>query len=235
MAEIRENTGVLAAAERRALVWMAGRVPRVINSDHLTALAAAGMLMTGAGFWLGGHFPNTVWLVIAGLAVNWFGDSLDGTLARVRNQQRPRYGYYVDHVLDSAGMLILFSGMALGGYLTPIVALATLVAYYFLSIEVYLATHALGTFRMAFWKIGPTELRIVIGVAALAVTFLQPHVVLFATPLRPFDAGAIVGAAGLLFTAARSAIANTRTLYAAEPLPTLARFPARSSNLGGSV
>jgi len=219
MAEIRENTGILAAAERRALVWMAGRMPRVVNSDHLTALAAAGMLVTGAGFWLGGHVPSAVWLVIAGLAINWFGDSLDGTLARVRNQQRPRYGYYVDHVLDSAGMLVLFSGMALGGYLTPIVALATLVAYYFLSIEVYLATHALGTFRMAFWKIGPTELRIVIGVAALAVSFLRPHVVLFGMSLRPFDAGAIVGAAGLLLTAVRSAMANTRALYEAEPLP----------------
>lgn len=219
MTDVRENNGVLAGAERRALVWMADRMPRRVNSDHLTAVAAGGMVLTSAAFWAAGQMPHAVWVVIAGLAINWFGDSLDGTLARVRNQQRPRYGYYVDHVLDSAGMLLLFAGMALGGYLTPVVALATLVAYYFLSIEVYLATHALGTFRMAFWKIGPTELRIVIAAGALAATFMDPHVVQFGVPLRPFDAGAVAGSAALLLTAVRSAIVNARTLYRAEPLP----------------
>jgi len=217
MTDIRENNGVLAAVEKRALVWMATRMPRPINSDHLTMLAAAAMVATGAGFWLG---PMSAWgvaVVVAGLVVNWFGDSLDGTLARVRNQQRPRYGYYVDHVLDSAGMLLLFGGMALGGYLSPLIALTALVAYYFLCIEVYLATHALGTFRMSFWSIGPTELRIVIAAAAVAVHLVEPHVVLFGSALQPFDLGAIVGAAGLLLAAIRSAVVNTRALYRAEP------------------
>lgn len=214
---VRENTGMLAAAERRALVWMAARLPKAINSDHLTALAVVGTLVTGAAFWMAGTYPLAAWLVVFGLAINWFGDSLDGTLARVRNQQRPRYGYYLDHVLDTAGMLVLFIGMALGDFLTPVVALVTLVAYYFLSIEVYLATHALGTFRMAFWKIGPTELRIVLAVGTVAVTVVQPHVVLFGTTMQPFDVGALAGAAGLLLTALRSAVLNTRTLYRLEP------------------
>jgi phosphatidylglycerophosphate synthase len=218
MAEVRENTGFLAAAEKRALVWMAGRLPRVINSDHLTTLAAVATIATGAGFALSPSSAIGVALVVVGLAANWFGDSLDGTLARVRHQQRPRYGYYVDHVLDTAGMLVLFGGMALGGYLTPTIALATLVAYYFLSIEVYLATHALGTFRMSFWNIGPTELRIILAAGAVVVHALQPHVTWFGIALRPFDIGAVVGAAGLLLTAMRSAVVNTRTLYRAEPI-----------------
>lgn len=223
MTEVRENTGMLARAEKRALVWMAARMPRQINSDHLTGLAAGATVVTGAGFWLGPSSAEGVVLVVAGLAVNWFGDSLDGTLARVRNQQRPRYGYYLDHVIDSAGMLVLFGGMALGGYLTPVVSLATLVAYYFLSIEVYLATHALGTFRMSFWSIGPTELRIILAAAAVLVSAVEPQTVLFGRALRPFDIGAMVGIVGLLVTAARSAISNTRALYRAEPLPQVQR------------
>jgi phosphatidylglycerophosphate synthase len=219
MTEVRENAGVLAAAEKRALVWMASRMPRRVNSDHLTGLAAGATVLTGAGFSLGPSSAAGVALVVAGLAINWFGDSLDGTLARVRHQQRPRYGYYVDHVLDSAGMLLLFGGMALGGYLSPLIALATLVAYYFLSIEVYLATHALGTFRMSFWSIGPTELRIILAAAAVLVYAVEPQTVLFGRALHPFDIGAMVGAVGLLVTATRSAISNTRTLYRGEPLP----------------
>lgn len=213
----RENAGVLAASEKRALVWMARRMPGTINSDHLTGLAAAAMMGTSAGFALGCDSTWGIVLVFAGLALNWFGDSLDGTLARVRNQQRPRYGYYVDHVLDSAGMLVLFGGMAIGGYLSPVVALVTLVAYYFLAIEIYLATHALGTFRMSFWKIGPTELRIILLGATALVHVLSPHPMLFGVVLQPFDIGAIVGAGGLLLTAARSAIVNARMLYRAEP------------------
>src|SRR5512147_1070745 len=141
----RIQQAVTAKLEKRALVWMAGRMPAWINSDHLTALGFAAQFLAGVSYALAGFSPR--WLVATNLfiALNWFGDSLDGTLARVRNQQRPRYGYYVDHVLDSAGMLVLFGGMAIGGYLAPVIALATLVAYYFLSIEVYLATYALGT------------------------------------------------------------------------------------------
>lgn len=216
---VRENTGLLADAEKRALVWMAERMPRWVSSDQLTALAAVATVATAGGFALGPFSIGGVLIVVAGLATNWFGDSLDGTLARVRNQQRPRYGYYVDHVIDSAGMLLLFGGMAVGGYLTPVLALATLVAYYFLSIEVYLATYALGTFRMSFWSVGPTELRIILAAGAIAVHAIEPHPVMFGYALQPFDMGAIFGAAGLLITAARSAVANTVALYRAEPLP----------------
>ena len=105
--------------------------------------------------------------VVALLAVNWFGDSLDGTLARVRHQERPRYGFYVDHVLDVVGILLLFAGLVAGGFMTPIIGAGFLIAYYLLTVEIALATHAVGTFRISFWKIGPTEMRILLAVGTL--------------------------------------------------------------------
>jgi phosphatidylglycerophosphate synthase len=217
MPETRRNDGLLSRVERRTLLWLAERVPRRVNADHLTGVAVAGILLAAGGFWLAGTFDGAVFLVVLGLAINWFGDSLDGTIARVRNQQRPRYGYYVDHVLDSAGTLVLFSGIALGGFMSPIVALATVTAYYLLSIEVYLATHALGRFRMSFWGVGPTELRIVLAAGALFAV-RDPFVMVLGERLLLFDLGGLIGAAGLLVTAAISAIANGRELYREEPL-----------------
>ena len=213
--ETRENNGVLAGVERRALVWMANRLPGRINSDHLTALGVAGMAVAAGGFWLGATWAEALLLVPLGLAVNWFGDSLDGTLARVRNQQRQRYGYYVDHVLDAVGILMLFAGLAASGFMTPIAALAVVAAYYLVSIEVYLATHALGRFRMSFWKLGPTELRIVLAAGALALLW-RPSVSVLGWDLLLFDLGGAVAVAGLLLAAAVSAATNARALYLAE-------------------
>src|SRR5215471_11711434 len=102
---VRVHEAMTAGIEKRLLIWIAERLPAWVNSDHLTFLGAVAMLGTGACFWLGGA---ALALVIPLLAVNWFGDSLDGTLARVRNRQRPRYGYYVDHVLDAIGFALLF-------------------------------------------------------------------------------------------------------------------------------
>lgn len=216
-AVVRENAGLLARTEREVLVWLANRMPAGVNSDHLTILGAGGTIVAAVGFGLREWQAAATLLVPVGLAINWFGDSLDGTLARVRNQQRPRYGYYVDHVLDSAGMLFLFGGMALGGFMTPTAALVTLVAYYFLSIEVYLATHALGTFQMSFWKVGPTELRILIVVGALTAMD-DPFVTIAGARLRLFDVGGVIGAAGLMAAALTAAVTNTRALYRQEPL-----------------
>jgi PAS domain S-box-containing protein len=155
--DTRVNTGVLAAAERRALVWIARRLPAAVNSDHLTLLALAGMAGAGGAFWLARSWPPALTLVVVCLAVNWFGDSLDGTLARVRRHERPRYGFYVDHVIDIVGTTLLVGGMALSGFMSPIVALTMLVAYLLVSAEVFLATAVTSTFRMSFLKIGPTD------------------------------------------------------------------------------
>src|SRR5262245_54957902 len=101
---VRINTGALAAFEKRVLVWIAQRLPGWVNSDHLTVLALAAMAGAGLAFWAARHWPPALFLVVIALAANWFGDSLDGTLARVRHHERPRYGFYVDHVLDITGI-----------------------------------------------------------------------------------------------------------------------------------
>ena len=215
----RHSTGLLTGFERRVLLWLAGRLPARVNSDHLTALGLVSMFLVGVCFALSDKMPAALWGVVIFLALNWFGDSLDGTLARVRGHQRPRYGFYVDHVLDTFGALFVLGGLALSGAMTPIVAAAFLIAYYVLSIEIYLATYCAGRFQMSFWGWGPTELRILLAIGALML-FVKPIVTIVGVPLRLFDVGGIVGTVGLIATAVISAIGNTRRLYAAEPLPT---------------
>jgi phosphatidylglycerophosphate synthase len=214
---VRVHTSVLAAAEKRLLIRLAERMPPRIGSDHLTALAALAMLGVGVAFWLGGARPAAVLLVIPLLALNWFGDSLDGTLARVRREERPRYGYYVDHVLDAAGFLWLMGGLVLGGFMSVPIALAFLCAYYLLVIEVSLAVHALGRFHMSFWRMGPTELRIVLAIGTIALLFV-PDVRIAGWRWRLFDVGGAIGAAGLTVTFAVSALRNGLTLYREERL-----------------
>jgi phosphatidylglycerophosphate synthase len=218
----RVATNVLAVSERRCLLWLAPRLPRWINSDHLTVLALLAMLMTGASYYLARWHPSALLLAVVWLAVNWFGDSLDGTLARVRGQQRPRYGFYVDHVVDCLGVLFLFSGLALSGYMSPFVALGLLVAYFMLSIEVYLATYCLTVFRLSFWGFGPTELRLVLAIGTLALLF-DPNVEFLGQRYRLFDVGGLAATAGLAGTLVVSVIQNVRALYRAEPLPALAK------------
>ena len=149
MTQVRINTGVLAAVEKRTLIWIAKRLPCRVNSDHLTLLALLAMAAAGAAFWLASMWQPALVFVVVALAINWFGDSLDGTLARVRGHERPRYGFYVDHVLDIVGTSLLVAGMALSGYMSPIVALTLLAFYLLASAEVFLATAIHGTFRTA--------------------------------------------------------------------------------------
>lgn len=215
---VREHSSVLAAAEKRLLIWMAHRLPGWLNSDHLTALGAAAMAGTAAAFAAAALDARWLALVPALLAVNWFGDSLDGTVARVRGHERPRYGFYVDHVVDAFGTLLLVGGLGLSGYMSPTVAMGLLIAYFLLSIDVYLATYSLGQFRLSYWKVGPTELRLLLC-AGNVVLLVHPHAVLFGRQYLLFDVGGVVAAVLLLATTIVSAIRNTRTLYRAEPLP----------------
>lgn len=216
--EVRVQTSLLAAAEKRALIWMARRMPAAVNSDHLTFLAGLAMLLAGLCYWAAPAAPSALYVVVGLLAVNWFGDSLDGTLARVRRHERPRYGFYVDHVLDVVGILCLIGGLVLGGFMRPLFGAGFLLAYYLLMIEIALATHTVGTFRISYWKFGPTELRILLAAGTLQL-LRSPTVTLFGHHVLLFDVGAGVAIAGLVATFLASAIANTRHLYRAEPLP----------------
>jgi phosphatidylglycerophosphate synthase len=152
---------------------------------------------------------DRLWLLagIGFIALNWFGDSLDGTLARVRQQQRPRYGFYVDHILDSIGSVALMGGLALSGYMSPAIAISLLVLFLLLSIQSYLATYTLGEFRMSFWSFGPTELRLLLVAGNLAL-FRWPTVL--HGRYRLFDFGGVIGIAGmaamLLFFTAKNII-----------------------------
>ena len=215
----RVHTSVLAQAEKTALVWLAWRLPGWVNSDHLTALALAAMLGAGLSYWLSSVTPAGLVLVVVCLILNWFGDSLDGTLARVRNQQRPRYGFYVDHVVDALGAALLLGGLGLSGYMSPMVAALLTAAYLLLLVEVFLATHSIGTFTMSYFKVGPTELRIILAIGTLTLWF-HPRTEILGRQFLLFDVGGAIATIGLVVTFLVSAFVNTRALYLAEPLPT---------------
>lgn len=208
----------LASAEKRALLWLAARTPERINSDHLTALGLAAQIGAGACYALALWNRSALLGVIACLALNWLGDSLDGTLARVRQRLRPRYGFYVDHMVDSFGALALMGGLAISGYMHPWIAVGLLIAFLMLSIQSYLATHALGEFRISFWRFGPTELRILLAVGTLAL-FWKPIVHLFGAQFRLFDVGGAIGLAGMGLVVVVFTLQNTIRLYHEERIP----------------
>jgi hypothetical protein len=211
----RELGGFTAAAEKRLLVWLAARLPAWVTPDHLTGLGLAAMAGAGVAYALSRRDPRWIHAVNVCLAVNWFGDSLDGTLARYRQKLRPRYGFYVDHLVDAFGALFLLLGLAASGLTAERVAVALLIAYYLLNLNIYLATYTLGTFKISYGAVGGTELRILLILANLAVLWL-PEVQLLGQPRRLFDLIGLFGIAGLAVTIARSAAWCTRTLYEME-------------------
>jgi archaetidylinositol phosphate synthase len=216
---VREHRSLLAAAEKRLLIRLAGRLPSWLSSDHLTGLALAAMALAGAGYALARWDVRALWIPVAALVLNWFGDSLDGTLARVRQVERPRYGFYVDHVLDIVGITMLVAGLAVSGFMTPVVALSFLVAYLLVSGEVFLATAVRGVFRMSFAGVGPTELRILLAAGTVALQG-DPHVHVGALGRLPlFDVGALVATAGLGVTLMVAVVRNGLALAQLEPRP----------------
>jgi archaetidylinositol phosphate synthase len=218
-AHVREHTSVLADTEKRALIWIARRIPLRFNSDHLTALGGAAMVATGVAFAAASVDRRALYIVPVLLAVNWFGDSLDGTVARVRGHQRPRYGYYLDHVVDLGVTTALFGGMALSGLMHPLLAMAVLLGYVLLCAESFLATHTVGIFRLAFSGMGPTELRILLAAGALAAVTRDTVTIFGVSGLRLFDVGAAVAVVGMGVVFLLSAWRNGRALYLAEPIP----------------
>src|ERR1700680_4795042 len=214
----RAQLSLLAPLEKKCLIWLARHTPRPINSDHLTALGLASLAGAGLSYWYAGSNPAGLLWVIVFLALNWLGDSLDGTLARVRNQQRPRYGFYLDHVVDAFGTFFLLAGLGLSGYMSERIAITLLIAYFMLSIEVYLATYTLGTFHLSFWKFSPTELRILLAIGNIAL-FYRPVVHLLGGSYRLFDVRGAVGIAGMAIMLVTAVIRHTILLYRAERLP----------------
>jgi archaetidylinositol phosphate synthase len=209
----RIHNALTSNPEKRALIWLAERTPRSVSPDHLTLLGFLAQVMAGVSYALAAS--NRYWLLagIVFLALNWLGDSLDGTLARVRQQQRPRYGFYVDHIVDSFGGLALMGGLALSGYMHPYIAIGLLIAFLLLSIQSYLATYALGEFQLSFWNFGPTELRILLSIGNLALLF---HPMVFRGHFRLFDVGGAIGLIGMAAMLIFFTVRNTRLLYVEE-------------------
>jgi archaetidylinositol phosphate synthase len=215
----RAQFSFLAPIEKRCLIWLARRAPGWMHSDHLTALGLFALLVAGLCYWYSRWNPFALLLVIVCLAANWAGDSLDGTLARVRNKQRPRYGFYVDHIVDCLGALFLLGGLALSAFMSHGIAVGLLIVYLLLSCEIYLATYTLGKFEISFWKFSPTELRILLAAGNIAL-FLNPRagMTLFGERYSMFDIGGAIGIVGMALVLAVSVIKHTRALYQAEPV-----------------
>ncbi len=216
-AAARFNRSLTAGAEKRLLVWMAERAPRWVTSDELTALGLCAQIGAGVAYALARWDRRALLLGIACIALNWLGDSLDGTLARVRQQQRPRYGFYVDHVVDIFGSAALLGGLAVSGLVHGWIAAALLVAFLLLAGESYLATYTLGRFEMSQGWFGPTELRILLIAANLALLH-SSYATLFGHRWLLFDIGGVIGAAGMLAMAAMVAARHTIQLFREEPL-----------------
>ena len=215
---LRVQESWVAVAEKRALLWLADRTPQRIGPDHLTVLGLAAQIGAGACYALAALNRYALLGVIACLALNWLGDSLDGTLARVRQRLRPRYGFYVDHMVDSFGALALMGGLSLSGYMHPGIATGLLIGFLMLSIQSYLATHALGEFRLSFWRFGPTELRMLLAIGNLAL-FWKPMVHLLGGQYRLFDVGGVIGLAGMSVMVLAFTLRNTIRLYREERIP----------------
>jgi phosphatidylglycerophosphate synthase len=213
----RVNRSLTASVEKRALEWMAARAPHWLTSDQLTVAGLAAQIGAGAAYALSRYEPNALWLVILCLILNWFGDSMDGTLARVRRQTRPRYGFYVDHLVDIFGSLALMGGLACSGFLHWQTAIAMLIAFLLLSSESYLATYTLSRFELSQGIFGPTEIRILLIVGNLALLH-SPCSTVFGYRMLLFDLAGTIAAACMFGTAIFVALRHTAQLYREEPL-----------------
>jgi phosphatidylglycerophosphate synthase len=213
----RINRSVTAGMEKHALTWMAERAPRWVTSDGLTLLGLLAQI--GAGVFYALSRNNTGWLagVIVCIVLNWFGDSMDGTLARVRNQQRPRYGFYVDHMVDILGATALMCGLGFSGFLHWQAAMAMLIAFLLLSAESYLATYTLSCFEMSQGMFGPTEIRILLIVGNLAL-LRSPYATVLGHRMLLFDVGGTIAAVAMVAMVIAIAARHTAELHQQEPL-----------------
>lgn len=214
----RIQESITAPVERKVLAWFAERTPDSISPDYLTALGFAAQILAGACYALSRW--NKYFLILATffIAVNWLGDSLDGTLARYRNRLRPRYGFYVDHMTDTFGGVFLMSGLALSGFLHWQIAIGMLVAFLVLSIESYLATYTIGKFRMSYALFGPTEIRILLMIGNVALIF-RPYAHLAGHKFLLFDVAGAVAIIGMTGMAIIATAIHTAQLYQEERLP----------------
>lgn len=190
---VRIQTSVLNGLEKRILVWLAGRQPKWMTSDILTVIGTLGAVIIAAGYILSARNINYLWLSSFGFLVNWYGDSLDGTLARVRKRQRPVYGYYLDHTVDAINEVIMFVGAGLSGLVHFELTLLILVVYLMLTINVSVNAHLKKEFKLTYAKMGPTEFRIIVVIINTILIYI--------TPIRDFSAELAVSGSTVVLSA----------------------------------
>jgi phosphatidylglycerophosphate synthase len=212
---LRVNKALTAELEKRTLVWMAVRTPAFVNSDQLTALGFIAQVLGGVAYALAARDWRALWMVNFFLVLNWLGDSLDGTLARVRDHQRPRYGFYVDHIADTFGAMALMAGLAISGYAHWQIAAGLLLGFYVLSIESFLATYTMGHFHISHGIFGPTEIRMLLMVGNVAL-MVHPYAELAGRRFLLFDAGGSIAIVGMLAMVTLTACRHIAVLYREE-------------------
>jgi phosphatidylglycerophosphate synthase len=207
----RVHDMLLGPLERPALRWLAARIPRWVSPDLMTAVGVAGAATVALGYWLTHLHKGFLWLASLGFVINWFGDSLDGTLARHRKIERPRYGFFVDHMADALSMVLTIVGIGLSPYVRLDIAALAGIGYTLLSVITYVGAFVSGEFRISYGKFGPTEMRL-LGVLANAVIFFvgNPTFELLQRSLTLYDMVALMGAGAMLgmfiVTATRQAL-----------------------------
>lgn len=224
---VRIQNSILNGAEKKALAWLAERQPKWVVSDMLTLVGIIGALMIGAGFVLCSKNINWLWLSIAGFVVNWYGDSLDGTLARVRNTQRPLYGYYLDHTVDCFNEAFMFLGLGLSYLMRLDIALMILIVYLFLTVNVSVNAHLKSEFKLTYGKLGPTEFRVIACLLIMCVIFFpcirefhtSMHFLGRKVALTALDIAGLVILAVLVLIYLVTVIQDARGYAKADPMP----------------
>jgi phosphatidylglycerophosphate synthase len=214
----RQKTFLLARLEARVLEWIARRLPAWVMPDHLTGLGVAAAAGIAAAYALSNRDPLWLWAASGLLVVHWLGDSLDGTLARVRRSERPRYGYYLDHLVDAVATALIGVGLGVSPYMLLVTGLVIVIAYLVLSINTYLETQALGVFSLGYGRLGPTEARAgLVLVNTLLALGLAPAVSLLGIGITVLDVAGLAIAGAMLAVLGVRAARNLRELAEREP------------------
>jgi archaetidylinositol phosphate synthase len=218
MTATREKTFLLALPESRVLEWIARRLPRWVMPDQLTALGVLAAIGIAAAYVLSNRDPVWLWAASGLLVVHWLGDSLDGTLARVRRTERPRYGYYLDHLVDAVATAVIGLGLGLSSHMLLVTGLVIVVVYLVLSINTYLETQAFGVFSLGYGRLGPTEVRIgLIAVNTVLALGQLPPVTIAGLGVGVLDAAGLALAAAMVAGLGVRAARNLRELARVEP------------------
>ena len=217
----RRATFVLSDLEKKLLVRIADRLPRWVLPDHLTLFGMFGSALVTAGYLLSNQAVWWLWVANLGFFINWFGDSLDGTTARVRKIQRPRYGFYLDHLTDAFSTIAIGLGLGLSPYMLLSVGLAIVAGYLVLSINVYLESQVLGDFRFGYGVVGPTESRLILmGLNTLAVILGPVPFTVVGVGATIFDLAGVCAVAGIMLMLSRRVARNLKHLGARDPANT---------------